>query len=83
MPYVPVEQRLEVEKETRRIIDPKKFWKPETRKKAEELVDVAEEVTSRCYFPGIIFGTEEEMREKVLLWKKRLEELIEEVKSYG
>jgi hypothetical protein len=78
-----LEQKLEVEAKPVKFIDPKKFWRPETRKKAEELVGLAEEVVSRCYFPGIIFGTEEEMREKVLLWKKKLEELIEEVKGYG
>jgi len=83
MPYVPIEQKLEVKVEKKRLIDPKKFWKPETRKKAEEIVDIAEEVVSRCYFPGIIFGTEEEMRAKVELWRKKLAELIEEVKGYG
>ena len=78
-----VEQKLKVEAKAVSFIDPKKFWTPETRKKAEELVDIAEDVTSRCYFPGIIFGREEDIKQKVELWRKKLDELISEVKGYG
>ena len=78
-----IEQKLKVEAKPVSFIDPKKFWTPETRKRAEEFVDIAEDVTSRCYFPGIIFGREEDIKQKVELWRKKLDELISEVKGYG
>lgn len=64
-------------------VNPKTFWSPELRKKAEEVLDLADDVVARCYFPGVIIGSEKEMREKVLAWRNKLAQLLSEVEKYG
>lgn len=67
---------------TKVLVLPKEYWKPPTVALANEVGEIAEETAARVYVPGILFGSVEEIKASIDLWRKKLSELIEDVKRY-